>query len=46
MKHGKKQPRGAPPAGAVRAGTNPRLHAQTRKQLRAHYAAKYRVGRQ
>ena len=45
MKRKRKRPGGAAPAGAKGAGTNPRLYAQTRKLLRAHYAAKYRVGR-
>ncbi len=33
----------ATPAGIRGTGTNPRLYAQTRKVLRTHYAAKYRV---
>ncbi len=31
------------PAAASFMGNNPRLNAQTRKVLRAHYAAKYRT---
>ncbi len=41
MKRKKKQT--ATPAARISPGTNPRLYAQTRKQLRTHYAAKYRV---
>lgn len=43
MKRRKKRSGKAAPAGAGIVGTNPRLQAQTRKQLRTHYAAKYRV---
>ncbi len=43
MKRKKKRPGAVTPSGAPGAGTNPRLYAQTRKQLRTHYAAKYRV---
>ncbi len=43
MKRKKKRTGIAAPAGVRGMGTNPRLCAQTRKQLRTHYAAKYRV---
>jgi hypothetical protein len=43
MKRGKKRLGKAASAGAGSAGTNPRLQAQTRRQLRTHYAAKYRA---
>ncbi len=43
MKRKKKRTGIAAPAGARGADTNPRLYAQTRKVLRTHYAAKYRV---
>lgn len=42
MKRKKKRVGNAAPSGA--RGTNPALYAQTRKVLRAHYAAKYRRG--
>lgn len=45
MKRKKKQSRIAALSDARGVGTNPRLHAQTRKQLRTHYAAKYRAHR-
>lgn len=44
MKRKKKRAANAVPAGGRGAGRNPRLNAQTRKVLRAHYAAKYRHG--
>ncbi len=43
MKRKKKQTGIAAPVGVRDASTNPRLYAQTRKVLRTHYAAKYRV---
>lgn len=43
MKRKKKRSSAAAPSGAQGVGTNPRLYAQTRKLLRTHYAAKYRM---
>ncbi len=43
MKRKKKRSGIAALSAAPGAGTNPRLYAQTRKVLRTHYAAKYRV---
>ncbi len=43
MKRKKKRRGVAALAGVRGVGTNPRLCVQTRKQLRTHYAAKYRV---
>lgn len=43
MKRKKQRVGAVAPSGIRGMGTNPRLCAQTRKVLRAHYAAKYRV---
>ncbi len=43
MKRKKKRSGIAVAPGARDVNTNPRLYAQTRKVLRAHYAAKYRA---
>ncbi len=45
MKHKKKRASIAAPSNGRSASTNLRLYAQTRKVLRAHYAAKYRAHR-
>ncbi len=43
MKRKKKRLGLAVPSDARGVGTNPRIYAQTRQVLRAHYAAKYRA---